>query len=250
MTFKQLIFSDLKLAAIIVGLFSGCGDNISKRQSSSLASLDDAFFVWGDTRAPELVPPGPGAGEWNSEPASPDNIFLANAAKAYLGTPGAVNRYGKEAAGSFAHYFDNNGADYYVSVEKLNKELPRINQLFLSLTESLRTAASARPSGKTTFSMAKAEVASITRQESENWYLAVAGFSYWISGEVEVSEDQKVTGTVNLHLWDKYDWDPGVIIPISTPLGVINVDQERVGEFHRQGLAKEFVTRGLEVRRL
>ena len=91
--------------------------------------------------------------------------------------------------------------------------------------------------------MAKPRTSSIARSESENWYLAIAGFSFWISGHIEVGATGDISGQVQFNLWDRYDWDPGTVIPISTPFGRIDIDQDRVGEFHRQGLAKEFDTR-------
>src|SRR5690348_14523367 len=98
----------------LVFLLTACGAPLVPS-----ASLDDAddVFVWDTQQAPPLSPPGPGAGPWGSEPQTPDNVMLAQAAKAYLGTSGARQRYGTEAAGSFRHYFDNDGADYPVDLD-------------------------------------------------------------------------------------------------------------------------------------
>src|SRR5690606_21145274 len=70
---------------------------------------DDEVFVFGTDAPPPLIPPGPGAGVWNSERPRPDNVVLARSARLYLATPDARQRYGDEAAGSFLHYFNNDG---------------------------------------------------------------------------------------------------------------------------------------------
>ncbi len=219
----------------------GCG---SAEQNSVLKVRTSTLFEWGTQKTPELVPPGPGAGEWNSETARLDNIALARSAKTYLATGDARTRYGVEAAGTFLQYFKNDGKDYAVQLEKLVADVPRIQALYDDLLVQLKNEALTLGEGKTLFTLKDAKVSTVDRSESENWYLAVAGFSYWISGDIEIDAEGQIAGRVTLGLWDRYDWDPGVVIPIPTPFGEINVDQDRVGEFHRQGLAKEYSTVG------
>lgn len=231
------------LPAMILTALTAAGCGAADRRTSVLQDDHDEFFVWGTDAAPGLSA-GPGAGEWNSERPRPDNIILARSAKSYLATTDARQRYGEEAAGTFRHYFDNDGAEYAVSLPKLMTEVPRVFALYEELISRAKSAVATRSRGTHMFSMREAAVTSIDRSENENWYLAVAGFSYWVSGSLEVADDGSVGGTVTLHLWDRYDWDPGVVIPISTPFGRVDVDQDRVGEFHRQGLAKEFDTTG------
>lgn len=233
-TLRQVAGLALSTAAL-----HGCGANLSSSLHGRSASEN---FRWGNTTPPELNPPGPGAGEWNSELPTLENIMLAKAAKGYLASPGAAQRYGVEAAGTFGHYFDNDGRDYSVALERLLKAVPRVANLYEVLIAELEAAAVTFLPGQYQFSMHVPRVSAIERSEDENWYLAVNGFSYWISGSIAVDDARVIGKNIVLHLWDRYDWDPGVEIPINTPLGPITVDQERVGEFHRQGLAKEFST--------
>jgi len=223
--------------SVAVMVLSGCG---SPNETSNTRALTSSLFEWGIEKTPELVPPGPGAGEWNSEPARLDNIALARSAKTYLASRDARERYGVEAAETFLQYFENDGANYTVSIPKLLSDVPRVQALYDELLVQLKSEALALGEGKTLFTLKDARVSTIDRAESENWYLAVAGFSYWISGDIEIDENGQIAGRVSLGFWDRYDWDPGVVIPIPTPFGQINVDQDRVGEFHRQGLAKEY----------
>ena len=226
-----LIFSSIILCLL------GCG---RVEKPSALKNGTESLFVWGIEEAPELNPPGPGAGEWNSEPARFDNVALARSAKIYLASRDAKNRYGVEAAGTFLQYFENDGKDYHIVLSRLLADVPRVQSLYDELLVQLKNEALTQGEGKTLFTLKDAKVSTIDRAESENWYLAVAGFSYWISGDVDIDANGQISGRVTLGFWDRYDWDPGVVIPIPTPFGQINVDQDRVGEFHRQGLAKEY----------
>jgi hypothetical protein len=230
-----LIFS----AAVLMLVGCGSSDQYYKSKESRAG-----LFEWGVENVPELLPPGPGAGEWNSEPARLDNVALARSAKTYLATSDARNRYGVEAAGTFLQYFENNGEDYPVDLSKLLADVPRVKALYDELLAQLKSEAVTQSEGKRLFTLKDAKVSTVDRAESENWYLAVAGFSYWISGDVDIDAEGQISGRVTLGFWDRYDWDPGVVIPIPTPFGQINVDQDRVGEFHRQGLAKEYDTIG------
>jgi hypothetical protein len=191
---------------------------------------------------PPLVPPGPGAGEWNSEPAKPQMILLARSARAYLSTPDPVTRYGEEATATFRHYFANTGEDFTIDLAKLLNEVPSVRENFQQLTNAAMAFANSCDCEQ--FVSAAALVGSITREESENWFLAVNNYSYYLSARIESTDGGTRSLNLTLSFWDRYDWDPGVTIPIPTPIGVIPVDQDTVGAFHRQGLAQEFSTVG------
>jgi hypothetical protein len=229
----------------IAGLNS-CGSHSTRRES--VAQSKDRFcklsIVVGSSVRPELVPPGPGAGKWNSEPKTMDNIILAKMAPGYLQQPSTIQQYGEEAAGTFNHYFDNNGLDYKVNPAKLIHDVPRIKSLFDDCQQLVTETARGLQDGHYPFTTAKAPVDVVKREESKNWYLAVNGFSYYVTGEIDVSSSGEVKISGLWHLWDFYDWDPGVKVPIDTPMGTIKVDQDRIGQLHRQGLAKEFATVG------
>jgi hypothetical protein len=242
---EERIFFRLTLFILLSIAFTHCGQkNPEHGKPRSITALNDSSseFVFGSDLPPPLSPPGPGAGTWNSESKTYDNIAIAKAAKVFLKTSPAREKYGYETAETFHHYFENTGTDFPVDLSKLLKAVPRVEKLYTAKVQRLMATTQSLEAGTYKFTSRNSTETSIERSEDENWYLAVAGFSYWISGTVEVDTDKKISATVNYHLWDRYDWDPGVTIPIPTPFGVVDVDQERVGEFHRQGLAKEFST--------
>lgn len=74
-----------------------------------------------------------------------------------------------------------------------------------------------------------------TKAESWNWYYAVGGYSAWGKGKASVCNDE-YTLLFEYKFYDRYNWDKGKSVTI---LG-ITVTDAFMGEFHRQGLAREF----------
>ena len=79
--------------------------------------------------------------------------------------------------------------------------------------------------------------------ENRNWYLATGGYVRWGTGTVEVLEgggNRSYSLDFEYHVYDRYNWDTGKSVTI---LGV-TVTDAFMGDFHRQGLAREFDMRG------
>jgi hypothetical protein len=230
------------MGGILVLTLVGCG-MVSEKPYRHLDSQYDGTLpfnlVIGTRAAPELLPPGPGAGVWNSEAASFENKVLKSSAQAYLKTGNAREAHGADAVATFAHYFSNTGDDFSLDVESMRNDLPSVQELWSELAEGVLQQIAGISLSNFTFTSDAAALGHIAKEESENWYLAIAGYSYWVSGDVSTEAGQRRV-EMTLHIWDRYDWDPGVVVPINTPLGVINIDQDRVGAFHRQGLAREY----------
>lgn len=77
------------------------------------------------------------------------------------------------------------------------------------------------------------------KNESTNWYYAVGGYSTWGKGIAKVTQGQNGLAyefQFEYHFYDRYNWDKGKAVKI----GPVTVTDEFMGEFHRQGLAKEF----------
>ncbi len=236
----SFLFVAVQAMSVLLAL-SSCGahDSQLKENRDPIVTL-----VLGSQLDPELTA-GPGAGVWNSEPKSFENRIIAESALKFLATGEARRQWGDEAAGTFHHYFENNGRDYKINVSKMLKEVPSLQEKYEACLALIDELAAPLADGEYMFTTKEAGAGAVSRQESENWYLAVAGYRFWIKGTIAV-----VDGTASIaptfNIWDRYDWDPGVKIPIDTPLGRIIIDQERVGEFHRQGLAKEFNSFGTD----
>ena len=85
--------------------------------------------------------------------------------------------------------------------------------------------------------------------ESPDWFFGIGGYTRWGKGEATIS-----TNTIDRHyevefvycFYDRYNWDGGK----SVHFGNIEVTDEFMGEFHRQGLAREYDCVGSLTRKL
>ncbi|HET9953359.1 MAG TPA: hypothetical protein VFQ61_02585, partial [Polyangiaceae bacterium] len=78
-----------------------------------------------------------------------------------------------------------------------------------------------------------------TQVENRNWFFAIGGYTTWGKGVAKVTDSG---GVLNYELdfeykfYDRYNWDAGK----SVTFAHITVTDKFMGEFHRQGLAREF----------
>jgi hypothetical protein len=78
-----------------------------------------------------------------------------------------------------------------------------------------------------------------TKVENQNWYYAIGGYSSWGVGKAVVSGDtahRTFSVDFEYKFYDRYNWDGGKSVTIHG----ITVTDAFMGEFHRQGLAKEY----------
>ena len=82
------------------------------------------------------------------------------------------------------------------------------------------------------------------KEQNWNWYYAVGGYSAWIKGVAKVEQDasgrRKYRLDYEYKVADRYNWDIGKQVEV---FGVTITDKF-MGEFHRQGLAREFDMEG------
>ena len=134
---------------------TGCGE-LPTSPTAHLSSLgDNPDFVAGTLADPPLTAPGPGGGEWNSEPASFVNKILVEAAIPFLRSDTAQAQYGPDATGYLLHYFEGNGALKDLAVDRLLAEVPAAQTLVAEITAKAQRYAATLPEGVTTFSSAR-----------------------------------------------------------------------------------------------
>ena len=105
------------------------------------------------------------------------------------------------------------------------------------------------PFGRHRFASIFGEGGYNAQAENAEWYYATGGYTRWAKGEAIISESK-----IGRHyevdfqycMYDSYNWDGGKEVTI---LGTTITD-EFMGEFHRQGLAREFECRGSIQRKL
>ena len=87
-----------------------------------------------------------------------------------------------------------------------------------------------------------------SHSENPNWFFAVGGYSVWGKGRVTVTaapDAARYDLAFTYRLCDRYNWDTGKSVKI---LGV-TVTDTFMGEFHREGLAREYDYYGTALRR-
>jgi hypothetical protein len=155
------------------------------------------------------------------------------------------------AARHMRHYLENSGSTMQIDPNKMVKDLPviksRIDASYqTNVIDAAKAKVTAEFNGKPmTFQITtpwKSEYA--TKGMSQDWFYAVGGFSYSHTATVTVTPGKDGQPIVHidskLNVFDRYNWDGGK----SVTIGPFTVTDERLGQLHKTGLAKEFEVRG------
>ena len=78
-----------------------------------------------------------------------------------------------------------------------------------------------------------------TKDMSWNWFFAIGGFSYSVTGVVTRSSKGASLEYVT-HIFDRYNWDAGK----SVDIGPFHFEDTELGHLHLVGLAREYTVRG------
>ena len=107
------------------------------------------------------------------------------------------------------------------------------------------------PVGRHQFTSIFGEPGYNLREENADWFFAIGGYTRWGKGEAVISIDP----TLNLRhyevdfeyrVFDRYNWDGGKAVTIAGHV----ITDEFMGEFQRQGLAREYDCYGSVHRKL
>jgi LysM repeat protein len=146
---------------------------------------------------------------------------------------------GPDAALHMSHYLWNTGADLTIRLRNMVDDVPSAKTLYDEELQRARDFAQTFPDGSHTFTSANGINGYNRQAESRNWFFAIGGYTVWGKGSVSVSSAGGMrTFVMNFEykFYDRYNWDGGK----SVTLAGITINDEFMGEFHRQGLAKEF----------
>lgn len=184
----------------------------------------------------------PGAGIWNSKAKT---IVMVNAKSKiirhlYLAYPVV----GGDAVKHMYHYFMMLGADYNINLQGMIDEVHRAKDLYEDELINIKQFVNALPVGIHNITTDSVVTSYNNKSQSSNWYYAVGGYSAWIKGTAKV--EKNTSGVYKYRLdyeykvVDRYNWDIGKKVELFG----ITVTDKFMGEFHRQGLAKEFKMHG------
>jgi hypothetical protein len=184
----------------------------------------------------------PGAGPWNSIPQTQEYIGLKIRIWGHL--PHAALIIGDDAAKHMHHYFKNTGKDYIIDLEDMIDDVRNAKDLYESEIDNAKQFVQTLPVGTHNVTTDTAAIGYNLKEENWNWYYAVGGYSAWIKGVAKVALDtngrRKYSLDYEYKVADRYNWDEEKKVEI---FGEEFTD-EFMGEFHRQGLAREFNMHG------
>ena len=224
-------------------------------------SAEDLLDAFSTSSEPGATASGPlqreadadGSGEWAVRGADAEDYatwasFQAVSESAEL--LGLTN-----AARHMRHYLGNTGADLYIDVDLMLRDLPELQKKF-TLFEHLAYLRAIQELDQLDASVAhimeldgwedKSSDVYAEKEVSPDWYFATGGFTHWWQATIQYTPDaEQDPGNPGgqLELWvrmlyyDRYNWDKGksVTLPV-----VGEVTDESLGELHKSGLAQEY----------
>jgi hypothetical protein len=209
----------------------------------SPAILDDGVYKTGFDDPP--LGHDAGAGAWNSTPKSLQTMTLMALIERNLDL--ATVYPGPNATRHMRHYFGNHGRPLSINLEDMIASVPLAQEALVGEFRQAQRFIQRLPVGRHQFTSKSAESSYNYKEQSADWFFAIGGYSYWGKGTVNITMvgGQKQYDVEFLYkFYDRYNWDGGKKV---TLVG-ITITDEFMGEFHRQGLAREFDCFG-EVRR-
>jgi len=205
----------------------------------------DANYVLG-TQDPALAADR-GAGAWNSRPKTATYCALKLQIVNIL--PHAFLLIGDDAAKHMAHYFGNTGRPLKLDVESMLTDVESARVALEAEAMQAQDFVSKLPPGRHSITSRDAEGGYNEKSENWNWFFATGGYVSWGKGDVVIqagATGREYEMDFEYKVFDRYNWDKGKQVTI---LG-ITVTDVFMGEFHRQGLAREFDCSGSVRRKL
>jgi len=183
-----------------------------------------------------------GAGRWNSTPATLEckakKVFMQN------GLVHAAVLVGFNASKHLGHYLGNTGLDLMIDLGCMLEKVATARDIFNSEVKEAKEFAETLPPGTWKITSTKASPGYNIPEESRDWFYAVGGYQAWGKATVVVPPlaDSPRVYSMDFEycFFDQYNWNKG----IGVPLFGMKITDDTMGEFHRQGIAKEFEMRG------
>jgi hypothetical protein len=175
---------------------------------------------------------------WNSKPKTQKMSILKSEIRGHL--PHAFLIIGDDAARHMNHYFKNTGKDYIIDLEDMIDDVQSAKRRYKREIDKVKTFVGTLPVGTHHITTDTAAQGYNRKKENWNWYYAVGGYSAWIKGIAKVESDssgkRKYRLDYEYKLVDRYNWDHGKHVTIFG----IKIEDVFMGEFHMQGMAREF----------
>lgn len=192
------------------------------------------------------ITPDVGAGVFDSESTQVSMRALKQAILEILPPRGtsAQTFVGFDAALHMKHYLDASGRTFSINLEGMVDSGPTARGRFKNEVRQAQKFVETLDVGTHSIMSKTAESAYNFKNESKNWYFAVGGYSTWGKGTAIVrngAAGREYELQFDYKFFDRYNWDTGK----SVTLAGITITDKFMGDFHRQGLAREFDMAGL-----
>jgi peptidoglycan hydrolase-like protein with peptidoglycan-binding domain len=187
------------------------------------------------------ITPDFGSGAFNSEPKAISMWALKQAVLEILPPRGnsASIAIGMDAARHMKHYMDASGAALTIDLEDMIASGPTATAHFRHEVRQAQLFVEKLVVGSHVFTSLTAESSYNYKGESTNWYFAVGGYSTWGKGTANVlarPAGKEYEMRFEYRFYDRYNWDKGK----SVTIGPVEITDKFMGEFHRQGYAREY----------
>jgi hypothetical protein len=152
---------------------------------------------------------------------------------------GAYVAIGDDAVETLRHYFGNTGNDHTIDLNEMVSESPEAKTHYEAIVSLFKHFIERLPVGTYQITSKRAWSGYNHKSQNKNWFFAIGGYAAWIKGRVTVTMDNGVKHHVaeaEYKFFDRYNWDGGKEVEIAG----ITITDEFMGEFHRQGLAREY----------
>jgi peptidoglycan hydrolase-like protein with peptidoglycan-binding domain len=179
----------------------------------------------------------PGSGPWNSKPKTASHIALKVGIANIL--PQAYAIIGDDATKHMYHYLDNSGAPYTIDLEDMIADVPSARERFEAEAAQAQAFVELLDVGVHDITSRMMQGGYNRKDENWNWFFAIGGYSSWGKGKATVADGMfghEFSLDFEYCFFDRYNWDKGKSVTIFD----ITITDEFMGEFHRQGLAREF----------
>ena len=157
------------------------------------------------------------------------------------------------------HYLDNTGEKLRINADLMVRDVPSFNQqvtteIEVAKNDANNKIASDYAGSKINFNLTGTKKNGYATQgESQDWFFAVGGFTYWYTAAVTVTQPVASGGSqektspppqvemkIVIHVYDRYNWDKGKAVMIA---GIV-VSDEQLGRLHQVGIAREYDVEG------
>lgn len=213
----------------------------SNRYPSASTPISNFYSVGRHYRTGTVDPPTPadrGAGPWRSKPVTAKTVAQYALLDAAVGLPTMVYP-GVNATRHLRHYLNNSGQTYTIDLEDMIRCVPSAKRAMVAEFRQAQRFLQGMPVGRHLFTSSNTESSYNEESENPEWYFAIGGYSYWGKGEATITPSQngrRYEVDFTYCFRDRYNWDGGKAVVI----GGVLVTDKFMGEFHRQGLAREF----------